>query len=254
MTKDYEEHSNLLAEKDIHLVLGATGAGKTTLIHQLCGSKMRRDTYMTKQKVILPHLRYDSSELREDLAEQLKDLYTSPEAHSITQFVKPIKIDHNDTNLLLVDSPGFSDLRGPEIEVANALGLAQAIKKCRSVVPVIVLSANQEGDRMSGFKRFIQDLSKMFKNMTGKLGKVKFIFNKYINRENSLDPFSSEDYKNTARALLNRLKDSHENFNESDQGDTMLKEFYKAIIAEAHPDNILLADPFNGAGRSTILG
>jgi len=41
---------------------------------------------------------------------------------------------------MLCDTPGFGDTSGAEVDVANGIGIVNALKQANSVVPVILLS------------------------------------------------------------------------------------------------------------------
>ena len=38
----------------------------------------------------------------------------------------------------ICDTPGFGDTKGPEVEISNGLGVIHALKKARTVKPVLV--------------------------------------------------------------------------------------------------------------------
>ena len=82
-----------MKDKDIYLLLGGTGVGKSTTIHFLCGSTM----IMTKDGE-LSHITY--SKLDPDMSEEdrklLENVETSAKAVSCTQFIKAINIRYND--------------------------------------------------------------------------------------------------------------------------------------------------------------
>ena len=53
---------------------------------------------------------------------------------------------------MLVDTPGFEDTNGAEVDIANAIGLISAIRKCKSIKPVLMISYKSIGDRLTGLK------------------------------------------------------------------------------------------------------
>lgn len=50
----------------------------------------------------------------------------SNKAVSCTQFIKGVVIEHNGEKMLLVDSPGLEDTRGPELDIGNIYGVVKA--------------------------------------------------------------------------------------------------------------------------------
>ncbi len=106
----------------------------------------------------------------------------SPFAVSCTRFVRAIKIKVNyrgATELFILDTPGIEDTRGAEIDAANQYGNVQAGQVCASVLPVFVLSQQDEGGRMSGLKKMVHFLAGMFKSLKEQRGAFYFLFNKY---------------------------------------------------------------------------
>ena len=42
--------------------------------------------------------------------------------------------------VMICDSPGFGDTAGAEVDIANSIGIIEAIKLCKNVRPVILVS------------------------------------------------------------------------------------------------------------------
>jgi hypothetical protein len=106
----------------------------------------------------------------------------SPFAVSCTRFVRAIKIKVDylgGAEIFILDTPGIEDTRGAEIDAANQYGNVQAGKVCASVLPVFVLSREDEGGRMSGLKKIVHFLAGMFKSLKEQSGAFYFLFNKY---------------------------------------------------------------------------
>ena len=103
---------------------------------------------------------------------------------------------HEGAKMLIVDSPGLEDTRGPELDVSNMYGIVRAAHACASIVPVILVSEKGMGDRMTGLKRISKDLSNMFSNVDKHLGSFVFLFNKYLKRENADVPIDEASVEN----------------------------------------------------------
>jgi predicted GTPase len=89
----------IIKEKEIIMLLGTTGSGKSTTVHYLAGSKMR----MVKVNTIThiePYKIYN---------EDLKKVITSWKAKSETRYVTPVNFNHNNKNLIITDTPGSED-------------------------------------------------------------------------------------------------------------------------------------------------
>ena len=75
---------------------------------------------------------------------------------SCTRFIKAITVknsgDDGDEDMIICDSPGLEDTRGPELDVANIYGVVLAAHESKSILPIIILNSNGMGDRMTSFK------------------------------------------------------------------------------------------------------
>ena len=97
------------------LLLGTSGAGKSTTVHYLCGSKM-----IATQVNGLNHITFTDVN-----NEDLKKVGVSPFARSETRYIRPITINKKeiggdfDEKVILVDTPGLFDLGSAEIDVSN---------------------------------------------------------------------------------------------------------------------------------------
>ena len=49
-----------------------------------------------------------------------------PNAKSCTKFIKAIAMQYDDKEILICDSPGLEDSRGPEIDISNMYGLIKS--------------------------------------------------------------------------------------------------------------------------------
>ena len=78
-----DEAARLIHDKDVVLFLGGTGAGKSTTIHYLAGSKMRQTEIGG-----LPHILAEESK-----NPMLKDVKTTPFLKSCTRYITAINVD-----------------------------------------------------------------------------------------------------------------------------------------------------------------
>lgn len=76
-------------------------------------------------------------------------LISRPGAQSVTQTIFAAELEKifitELENLYICDTPGFFDSSGPVVDLVNGISLINAIKKAKSVKPVIVISANMVG-------------------------------------------------------------------------------------------------------------
>ena len=59
---------------------------------------------------------------------------------------------HTSGSIFIVDSPGFFDSNGPEVDIANGIGIIKALKACKTVRPVILICSGDFEARMKGIK------------------------------------------------------------------------------------------------------
>ncbi|CAF4518124.1 unnamed protein product [Rotaria sp. Silwood2] len=136
LAEKVDEAAELMKGKDVILLLEGTGAGKSTTIHFLGGSKLVE----TKVKGMY-HIH--AVEIKN---EEFKKITTTPFARSETRFITPVTVNYKDVggltndSFVLCDSPGFEDTSGPEVDIANGFGIVKAIKGSKSVKPVILIS------------------------------------------------------------------------------------------------------------------
>ena len=151
--------------KNIVLLLGSTGSGKSTTIHYLKGSTMKQDK---KTKHISPINVTDAS---------LQKIMTGPSvSQSVTSYIAPVAMTFNDDrdddqdqdleNVYLCDTPGFADSRGIEIDVANSLTLINAMHRANKISIILVLSKEDTGARMNQFKNIADNLKNLFLHYT----------------------------------------------------------------------------------------
>ncbi|CAF1394740.1 unnamed protein product [Adineta steineri] len=143
-----DEAAKLIEDKNIILLIGGTGAGKSTTIHFLGGSTMS-ETVVNGMNHIAPVIIKNLD---------LKNIATAPSATSVTRYISPVTVNfkdiggRGDDGVILCDSPGFEDTSGPEVDIANGIGIVKAIKGCQSVKPVVLVSYKSIGDRCTGVK------------------------------------------------------------------------------------------------------
>ena len=135
--------SNAISEKDVILLLGSTGCGKSTTIQYLCGSIMK----MT----MINDLKHIEAEYIINKA--LRKVKLSPKAKSETRFITPILINllhlghPNEEFVTLVDSPGSEDTESKEVDISNGIGVINALSQAKSVKPIILISWYKIGPR-----------------------------------------------------------------------------------------------------------
>ena len=125
-----KETATRLSGKVCWVLLGPTGAGKSTSIHFLCGSKFVSDDH---GNVVVNNvdksLKDKAIEVGQSITES-KTRYIAEVPLDLTKY--DIKFGRNEPKqILLVDSPGFEDTAGPEVNMANGIGTIRALKSAK---------------------------------------------------------------------------------------------------------------------------
>ncbi|CAF4184508.1 unnamed protein product, partial [Rotaria sordida] len=207
-----DETAHLIKGEDIILLLGGTGAGKSTTIHFLGGSLLK-EIKVTGLNHIHP-VRIKNPDL--------KKITTTPFARSQTQCITPVRIYFRDVggsyneSIILCDTPGFEDTHGPEVDIANGIGIVKAIKGCKSVKPIVLISYNSIGDRLSGIKDLAHILVKLIPKIEDYIRTLSYIFTKFPLNET-----------NTICALL---INAGETLNEAEKSDIAFSNLFRDMI------------------------
>ena len=203
LVKETEKCAEMIKDEDILLFMGETGSGKSTHIHFLAGSKMIETKTIEGLYHIMP------TNIKN---QALNKVSTSPSAKSETRFISavPIKISdmkgEYDEKIVLCDTPGFGDTNGAEVDIANGYGVVKALKGCKSVRIVVLISNNSIGDRLTGVKDMAHIMIKMVSGLKNHMKAVSYFFTKF-----------PEQKAKTINAILKNLKDTMTPEEKSDQ-------------------------------------
>ena len=229
LVREIDDTAHLIKGKDVILFLGETGVGKSTTIHFLSGSQMVRTVvqglnHLEPQKITNPEAR---------------KIIISPCAQSVSRCVASVTIDPKDVeisnreSIVLCDTPGFEDTRGVEVDIANGVSIVRAIRECRSVKPVVLISYRRIGDRLDGLKKLSRALTQMMPNVQDHIRTFSYLFTKFPSNE-----------KDTIHALLTEAKRT---INEVDQFTpgliALLTDMIKKTEKDPHALDPLTDDP-----------
>ncbi|CAG9315972.1 unnamed protein product [Blepharisma stoltei] len=171
------QFSGNIENKDIILLIGVTGAGKSTTTHFLCGSKLDR--------ILEDGVRHIKAVAIKNPT--LKNISISSHAQSETRYITlvPINIKDSQETIFLCDTPGLLDTSGAEVDIANTISIVEYVKKCRSVRPLILLSSKTEGDRFEGVKKLAHTLARLVPNFNKYSNSFTYAFTKYKKKDAS---------------------------------------------------------------------
>ncbi|XWN35036.1 MAG: hypothetical protein ROO73_05590 [Roseivirga sp.] len=157
--RDGAEQAKKVEGKEVLMVLGNTGAGKSTFINYCNGQTMERVDLGT-------------------LSERTGQAYTGPPFEQVVVAADEVTpIGHNNASQTLLpgivpasassptccDCPGFGDNRGAATNIANAVNIQQVLKAASSVKMVVMVNYHSfMADRSKGVQSLIDTCKQLF--------------------------------------------------------------------------------------------
>eukprot|EP01025_Chloroclados_australasicus_P041485 TRINITY_DN4392_c0_g2_i2.p1 TRINITY_DN4392_c0_g2~~TRINITY_DN4392_c0_g2_i2.p1 ORF type:complete len:487 (+),score=83.02 TRINITY_DN4392_c0_g2_i2:187-1647(+) len=134
---------------NLTLVLGSTGAGKTTTINALCGCKMQ------KEKLYSDGVHYRHVINASDSGNGFKPLKIGN--GDVSETLIASVVEDPESKEYFVDFPGFFDNRGWEVALANSTNIFNIINECKGVKFMIVIPASAaETDRGASIRSMLR--------------------------------------------------------------------------------------------------
>lgn len=131
--------------------------------------------------------------------EALKEVKSSHFQRSETQKITAVFVENR--QVYLCDAPGFGDTLGPEVDIANGIGITRAAKLCASVKPVVIISNRGLGDKGEGVTTIAKTLFRFVPNIQDIRNSFSYMFTKFIN----------------PTVVKNQLKEIHSEFKKKDR-------------------------------------
>ena len=159
--------AKLIQDKDIIVLIGSTGVGKSTIMHFLAGSKMR----FTDVEGV-PHLE------PVDVIRGLEEVKVSCSSISETTGINAVTIEMNDETCIICDTAGLDDTRGVEYDIACGIVMANAIQSARSVKLVLVMDQGMLGGKLLSLRKvLIPAIIKLMPSFKDHVGSIFYLFN-----------------------------------------------------------------------------
>lgn len=160
-----------LDSKEGVILIGPTGAGKSTTIHHLAGSTLTRDE---------GHYFIYPSEVRNRTIKERQSVILSRDVtKSCTRFLAAVPVMLSDIpgcdirkEIVLIDAPGYGDLSGAEMDVANTKNVIDSMQRLRSVKILVLISKKTIGNRLEGLLELCALLNGMLRNVAQHLQSI----------------------------------------------------------------------------------
>ncbi|KAL3941493.1 MAG: hypothetical protein SGBAC_004162 [Bacillariaceae sp.] len=150
--------------KNVVLVIGKTGTGKSTFIQGIAGKKLYETAHSIEcDGLIVENNVYDSQDALPDFAIGHEKM---SQTKAFCSFV-PEEQDGKE-DVVYIDTPGFEDTHHEEIDVATSVMLSHIAKKCKSIRFVVLINYTSLLEDRGGAARsilrftsaFVKDFSK----------------------------------------------------------------------------------------------
>ena len=152
------EYAEKTTGKDQLLVVGMTGAGKSTIVNYLVGCRME---LLTKEQHKIPNLLVPIVKVKDDspIQEQMKIGHSD----SVSMTVMSDSFYASELEINIVDAAGFYDTRGFEINISNNVNLKAMINNSKSIRVVLLISwYSLLADRSTGLNSMLEMAYQIF--------------------------------------------------------------------------------------------
>ncbi len=249
-------NSNLFGFNDSQvLLLGHTGAGKSTTVNYLLGEKFTIGDGGLAQPV------KSFADLPAASADSLASVTSYPKAFSLPSSAK------NRTRFSLCDCPGLSDNRGPEIQVGISFCLDAVLQKATDIraLAIVVDYASIMSERSESFRSLIASLAQVMRTPDRDSSSLFLILNR-LNRGVTKNYFVKKlsDILSEEEAALERMIASQNNQDKISINDIDITQkiertkkgiqILKGLIKNCET-NVIFIDVFDeGESRDLLLG
>ena len=175
LMKKSHQAGDTMESKDVVLLLGSAGSGKTTTLHYLAGTSFAEvevDGFFHLQ----PTSFVDPS---------VAGYKTSCSRDAVTKTIQTAQVNMGGVDIVICDTPGFGEHEGVEEDIANGLGIVRALHRAKNVRPLLVLSREGMGDRFSAFSETLTSATRLIGNAESAellLAPFNYVFTKYEKR------------------------------------------------------------------------
>lgn len=241
---------NLIANKDIVLVIGNTGAGKSTTINYQLRRKLTEIDNCGDESLDLAFA-YDQ---KEDNTLKSAKIGHSSESETFTP-----SLYKGDFNITYCDCPGFIENRSDEKAVITAINTRKAIKLAKSIKSIMVVIDYNSfiTDKGEGIKILSKTLGGLLRNPSDIEKSVSFIITKAKSNATvrSVQKRASNllsAYENQYRNLSTPNKNESTSTNKVKEKEEIISAISLMNLIKNNPENIILINVNNSSSREKI--
>ena len=202
--------------RDVVLIIGKTGTGKSTLIQGLAGKKIKLAVHNTdyngqrvQKKVFEVEDPLCDFDIGHDKASKTKAIRSYE--HHLTSTITTAANNLDDKvltpprKILYVDSPGFEDTDGHEMDIATSVMLSQVAKKCNSLrFCVLIHYASLLEDRGDAIRAILKFTRKFVKDFNDDKQSFVFLFT-HVNEMYIMDGINPSSMDQCRTYLLEEI-------------------------------------------------
>jgi 50S ribosome-binding GTPase len=154
-----ERNAEKIKGKNALIVVGNTGAGKSTFLNYLIGCKLQLEDPAVLGIPVLEDLVVVSPD------SGVKEVMPIGHTKQSQTLIPQIEVDRSDANLAYCDCPGFLDNRGVEINIANAVNIRRTLQSAQSARMLILINYHTlRSDRVRGLRDMLLLTRQLFGN------------------------------------------------------------------------------------------
>eukprot|EP01012_Entosiphon_sulcatum_P036897 TRINITY_DN4714_c0_g1_i2.p1 TRINITY_DN4714_c0_g1~~TRINITY_DN4714_c0_g1_i2.p1 ORF type:complete len:1252 (-),score=229.89 TRINITY_DN4714_c0_g1_i2:5512-9246(-) len=195
-----------LKDKEVILLLGPTGSGKSTTILYLAGCKMHEIQVEVHPGGKKAHIDAIS------VPQELRHVRSSAANSSETRLVTPVEIPYGAQKVIVCDSPGIGDTRSNEVDIANSVALLRVTSACQGAKVVHFCTYPNHGGRGEGLVGSLEHVRNFVKAATDHLASIFFVFTRYppgypigVDIENLLEIVKEKGIDDEMAQLFNHM-------------------------------------------------
>ena len=166
-----EDALELVKGRDVVMVVGKTGVGKSTLIQGIAGKTIHTSVHKSSFSG------QSATKTVFDAQDALPNFEIGHAKESKTRSLNAFLRKDGGDEVVYLDSPGLEDTRGAEMDIATAVLLSQVAKRCKSLRFVVLIHcASLLEDRGKAFRSILQFTNKFVGDFSSNRTSFMFLF------------------------------------------------------------------------------